>query len=67
MFEVRRRGLFSKLRLPTLRQARSKISLRLLLVFNQELAALLRSGLPMLQALGLLLDRQRDPFLEQRG
>jgi type IV pilus assembly protein PilC len=31
------------------------------MIFNQELAALLRSGLPMLQALNLMLVRQRDP------
>ncbi len=36
---------------------------RELLQLNQELAALLRAGLPLLQSLGLLLDRARDPVL----
>jgi len=33
-----------------------------LLLFNQELAALLRSGLPLIQGLDMMLERQRDPF-----
>lgn len=61
LFEVRRRGLQSQLRLPDLRRSGRKIPLRTLLIFNQELAALLRSGLPILQALGLMVERQRDP------
>ncbi len=41
--------------------ARRKVPLRLLMIFNQELAALLRAGLPLLQALHMLIERQRDP------
>ncbi len=63
IFEVRRRGLLSKLRLPELR--RNTIPLRSLLIHNQEMAALLRSGLPVLQTLDLLVERQRDPLFKK--
>jgi type IV pilus assembly protein PilC len=39
---------------------RRKVQLQHLLVFSQELAALLKAGLPLLQALQLLASRQRD-------
>jgi type IV pilus assembly protein PilC len=38
-----------------------RVPLPTLLVFNQELAALLKAGLPLLQALHLLAERQREP------
>ena len=38
-----------------------KVPLPELLVFNQELAALLKAGLPLLQALNMLAARQRNP------
>ena len=38
-----------------------KIPYRTLIVFNQELAALLKAGLPLLQALNLMLERMREP------
>ena len=65
LFEIRRRGLIGSLRLPSLANRVQKISPRDLLVFNQELAALLRSGLPMLQALEMMLPRQRNPVFKQ--
>jgi type II secretory pathway component PulF len=34
--------------------------LALLVVFSQELAALLRAGLPLVQSLSMLVERQRD-------
>jgi type IV pilus assembly protein PilC len=37
----------------------------LLLVFSQELAALLKAGLPLFQSLDVMLERQRDPLLRQ--
>ena len=37
----------------------------LLLVFSQELAALLKAGLPLLQSLDVMLERQRDALLRQ--
>jgi type IV pilus assembly protein PilC len=65
LFEVRPRGLAGTLRLPSLADRRRRISPRDLMIFNQELAALLRSGLPMLQALELMLRRQRNPVFRQ--
>ena len=58
VFSVERRIL---LPLPSWSRGRKRIPLRTLLIFNQELAALLRAGLPLLQALNLMLERLRDP------
>ncbi|QQR74319.1 MAG: type II secretion system F family protein [Holophagales bacterium] len=67
--ELERRGLqvFSVekrlgLRLPWRGGAprRRRISSQSLMVFNQELAALLRAGLPLMQALDLMLERLKD-------
>lgn len=44
---------------------RKKVPLSTLLVFNQELAALLKAGLPLLQALNLMLERLKDPVLRE--
>ena len=44
---------------------RKKISYSTLLVFNQELAALLKAGLPLLQAINLMLERLKDPVLRE--
>jgi type IV pilus assembly protein PilC len=63
VFDVRRRGLLSKLRLPSFGSQR--ISIQSLLIHNQEMAALLRSGLPVLQTLELVEERQRDPLFRQ--
>ncbi len=63
VFDIRRRGLLAKLRLPSLGGRR--IPMQALLIYNQEMAALLRSGLPVLQALELIEDRQRDPLFRQ--
>lgn len=61
VFEVEARG--RSLQLGRLRRAgRGKaVPTQTFLVFNQELAALLRSGLPLLQALDLLQARIKDP------
>jgi type IV pilus assembly protein PilC len=59
VFEIRRRGL-DLARLPGLRGRRRRVAPRRFLIFNQELAALLRSGLPLLQALDLMLERMED-------
>jgi type IV pilus assembly protein PilC len=40
-----------------------KVAPRLVLIFAQELAALLKAGLPLVQSLEVMLDRQRDPTL----
>lgn len=44
-----------------LRRGTRRVPLPMLQVFSQELAALLKAGLPLLQALQLLASRQRDP------
>jgi type IV pilus assembly protein PilC len=56
-----RRGL----RLAALRVRRRRVRPALLLVFSQELAALLKAGLPLFQSLDVMLDRQRDPLFRQ--
>jgi type IV pilus assembly protein PilC len=62
VFEVRRRGL--RLSLPRWRRRRRPVGLRDLLIFNQELAGLLRAGLPLLHSLELLQERQRNADLK---
>jgi len=61
VFEVRQKGM--ALGLPSWRGRRRKIPPATFLVFNQELAALLKAGLQLLQGLELMLERQRDPQL----
>jgi type IV pilus assembly protein PilC len=63
VFDLRRRGLLAKLRLPSLGSKR--VSMQALLIHNQEMAALLRSGLPVLQTLEMVEDRQRDPLFRK--
>lgn len=60
VFEIRRRGLDLGRLLPGLPGRGKRVAPRRFLVFNQELAALLRSGLPLLQALDLMLERMED-------
>lgn len=59
LFEIRRHGLSLVSWLPRFGRGRA-IASRTFLVFNQELAALLKAGLPLLQALDLMLERLRD-------
>ena len=61
VFEVNRPGLLSKLSFGRLRAGPRKIGDETFLLFNQELAALLRAGLPLLQALDLMLERMENP------
>jgi type IV pilus assembly protein PilC len=56
VFSVRRRGLAAGIALPRLGRRRA-LSPEDFLIFNQELAALLKAGLPLLQALDLMLER----------
>ncbi|HEV7503994.1 MAG TPA: type II secretion system F family protein [Thermoanaerobaculia bacterium] len=61
LFEVRRRGA-PKLAMPGLgRGGRRRIPVQDFMVFNQELAALLKAGLPLLQTLDLMLERMHSP------
>jgi type IV pilus assembly protein PilC len=59
VFSLERRGFPIAIRLPTLQ--RRRVTQRQFLIFNQELAALLRAGLPLLQSLDLLLERRTHP------
>jgi len=43
---------------------RVRVPLAELVVFSQELAALLRAGLPLVQSLSMLVERQRQPRLK---
>lgn len=63
VFELRPKGL-AMLQLPGL-GGRRKIGMRSLLLFNQELASLIKAGLPLLQALDMTLERQRDETLRE--
>lgn len=59
LFELRRRGRLRRLGLSGLGRERRQVPLQELILFNRELAALLRSGLPLLQSLDLLAARQK--------
>src|SRR4051812_13926544 len=64
IFEVRRRGVPRQMGLSAtargLVRRRKRVKDDAFLVFNQELAALLRAGLPLLQTLDLMLERMQD-------
>ncbi len=59
IFEVRQRGIPFQIKLP-FAGGRKRIPLDEFMAFNQELAALLRAGLPLLQALELMLERMEQ-------
>ncbi len=61
VFEIRREGLSFRAR----RQRYGRIKLRDFLIFNQELIALLKAGLPVIHSLELLLERQESPALRR--
>ena len=48
-----------------LRRRRRKIKMAGFLVFNQELVALLKAGLPILRSIELLLERQQNPVWKE--
>jgi len=61
LFEVQRRGVGRTLALPAWgRSGRRRVPVQEFVVFNQELAALLKAGLPLLQALDLMLERMQN-------
>ena len=62
VFQVRQAG--GSLRVPLLRR-REKLRSQDFLVFNQQLATLLRAGIPVLQSLELLHRSQGNPFFKQ--
>lgn len=63
VFDVRRRGVPTRIARPAaaFRFRRRRIPAQEFMVFNQELAALLKAGLPLLQALELVLERMSHP------
>ena len=65
IFEVRPRGFLLDFKLPFVNRRRRRMPTEQFLAFNQELAALLRAGLPLLQALELMLERVEDPQLRE--
>jgi type IV pilus assembly protein PilC len=60
VFEVKPRGGIDLRSLWPGRRTR-KMKMEAFLAFNQEMAALLRAGLPLLQTLELMLERMEDP------
>lgn len=60
VFEVRRAGLGRSLALPGAGKRRKRIPVQEFLVWNRELVALLKAGLPLLQALDLMLERMEN-------
>lgn len=61
VFEVKREGSFSFGK----RRRRGHVKMRDFLVFNQELIALLKAGLPVVHSFELLLERQESPTLRR--
>jgi type IV pilus assembly protein PilC len=64
VFKVRPRGVAWSFSWPGNRKQR-QISQRGLMIFNQELASLLKAGLPMLQAIELMHERQHDAVFKE--
>jgi type IV pilus assembly protein PilC len=61
VFEVRRRGVPRGLGRSAGGGRRKRISDQDFMIWNQELAALLKAGLPLMQALDLMLERMKQP------
>lgn len=64
VFAVQRPGV-ARLTLPRLFGRRRLLTPQEFLIFNQELAALLRAGLPLLQGLDLMLERMSKPRFQE--
>ncbi|HKF44864.1 MAG TPA: type II secretion system F family protein [Thermoanaerobaculia bacterium] len=62
VFEIRREGLSL---VGGRRRRRGHVKMRDFLIFNQELIALLKAGLPVLHSFELLLERQESPVLRR--
>jgi type IV pilus assembly protein PilC len=61
VFEVKRKG-FS---LRAARAKRGRVKMSEFLIFNQELIALLKAGLPVVRCFEILLERQKNPTLRR--
>ena len=64
IFEVRRRGVARKLGATGGGLRKKKIPTEAFVIWNQELAALLKAGLPLLQALDLMLERMKNQYFK---
>jgi type IV pilus assembly protein PilC len=64
IFSVRRSFQLSSLA-SALRRGPSRIKTTEFIIFNQELASLLRAGLPLLQSLDIMLERMNNPQLRR--
>jgi type IV pilus assembly protein PilC len=62
VFQLRQRGLALGRLIP---RGRRVVSIERFLHFNQELLALVRAGLPLLQSFDLMLERQKEPRFRQ--
>ena len=62
VLSIRRRGVSGLPALP--RPRRRRVASREFLVFNQELAALLRAGIPLVQSLDIVRQRAEHPVLK---
>jgi type IV pilus assembly protein PilC len=65
IFSVRPAGLLSRFSIPgggfRLSKRKKRLKTEDFLVFNQEMASLLHAGLPLMQALELMLERMKNP------
>lgn len=59
VFSIAKKGF--SLSLPRFRR-RQRVKIQTFVLFNQELTALVRAGLPLIQSLEILFERQQDPF-----
>ena len=64
VFEVTRQGGLS-LASRTARKSRGRVKMRDFLLFNQEMIALLKAGLPVVHSFEILLERQENPTLRR--
>ncbi len=63
VFEVRRKGLSLASGRP--KSKRGRVKMADFLIFNQELIALLKAGLPVVRSFEILLERQKSPVLRR--
>ena len=63
VFDVKRRGV--GLTLLKRKERRGRLKMSDFLIFNQELIALLKAGLPVVRSFEILLERQKNPVLRR--
>jgi len=64
VFDVRRRGVPRNLGVSGFSLRRKSVPAEEFVIWNQELAALLKAGLPLLQALDLMLERMKNAYFK---